>query len=234
MIRIGLVGLGKTGRIVAQSLNDDDRFDFVYAVKKKLPKLKDYAYSVETKEMVPQLIKMYKPQAIIDFSSPCGTLCNSQHLKQRTALVIGTTGFDKQEVEKLKALQKRSQLKVLFAPNISSGINILIKSAKEIAKLWPKADIEIIEQHFKTKRDAPSGTAKKIANIFAKKVPIHAVRAGGIVGIHEVIFAGSNQKITIKHESFSREVFAQSAKEAVIWLLKQKPGFYEMSDMYGY
>ena len=228
-IKIGLLGLGRTGKIVAESLFNDNKFDLMFAVKKTAPKIQDYNYSVETKEVLPELIKQFQPEVLIDFTVPKATLENIRYLKRNTGIVIATTGFNKKQLTKL---YKTKNIKMLYAPNISDGINVLMKACGVIDKLWPKADIEIIEQHFKHKIDAPSGTAKKIANIFDKEIPIHAIRAGGIVGIHEIIFAKPNQKITVKHESFSKEVFAEGAKRAVLWLIKQKNGFYEMKDMY--
>lgn len=227
-IKIGLLGLGRTGRIVAESLFKDERFDLVFAVKKTPPKIKDYHFSVETIDVFSRLIREFQPSIIVDFTTPEATLENIKILPENIGIVIATTGFLDEQIEELKL----QSLKVLYAPNISDGINILMSACKTIDRLWPDADVEIIEQHFKGKKDAPSGTAKKIANIFEKDVPMHAVRAGGIVGIHEVIFARPNQKITIKHESFSKEVFAEGAKRAILWLHKQEPGFYEISEIF--
>lgn len=233
-IRVGLLGLGRTGRIVANSLFKDPRFEFVFAVKKHPPKPADYPFAVETREVLPQLIQRFKPQIIIDFTTPEATLENLQYLRPGMGIVIATTGFSGTEIGVLKAYARRKlrKIKLLYAPNISDGINILMKACKEIYRLWPQADIEIIEQHFKHKKDKPSGTAKKIVKLFKKDITVHAVRAGGITGIHTVIFARPNQKIVISHESFSREVFAEGAKRAVLWLKKQRMGFYQMEDMY--
>ena len=228
-IKVGLLGLGRTGRIVAESLFTDVNFDLLFAVKKNPPKIHDYAYSVETKNDLQVLIKRFKPKILIDFTTPEATLENVKHLKKNMGIVIATTGFKEGEINQLK---RYKNIKILYAPNISDGINIFLKACKVIDKLWPEADVEIIEHHFKNKIDAPSGTAKKIANLFNKKVPIHSVRAGGIVGIHEVLFVRPNQKITLKHESFNREVFAVGAKKAVSWLIKQKNGFYNMENLY--
>lgn len=229
-ISVGLIGLGKTGLIVAESIFKDRRFELVFAVKKNPPKPEDFDFSVETKEMLFELIKKFKPNIIVDFSTPEATLENIKCFRRGMSLIIGTTGFSDKEVKKLKSYGDR--LRVLLAPNISDGINILMKICKVINKLWKEADIEIVEQHFKNKKDVPSGTAKKIAQVFDKEVLIHAIRGGGIVGIHEVIFAMANQKITVRHDSFSREVFAQGVKRAILWLCKKKIGFYEISEMY--
>lgn len=229
-IKVGLIGLGKTGSVIADSIFGDDRFDLVFAVKKTPPRPEDYGFSVETKETLPELIAKFKPKVVIDFSTPEATLENIKSLKKNMGIVIGTTGFKDEEIQHLKRYSNK--LKILFAPNISDGINILMSACKVIHDLWKEADVEIVEEHFKGKKDMPSGTAKKISEVFDKEAPIHSVRAGGIVGVHKVIFATHNQKITIEHESFSRNVFAEATKSAVLWLNGKKRGFYEISQMY--
>jgi len=229
-VKVGLIGLGKTGSVIADSILGDERFDLVFAIKKTPPRPEDYGFSVETKDTLPEIIAKFKPKIVIDFSTPEATLENIKALKKGMGIVIGTTGFSEDEIQHLK--RYGNKLKILFAPNISDGINILMSATKVINSLWKEADVEIIEEHFSTKKDSPSGTAKSISNIFEKKPPIHSVRAGGIVGIHKVIFATSNQKITIEHESFSRNVFAEATKKAALWLSIKKKGFYKISEMY--
>jgi 4-hydroxy-tetrahydrodipicolinate reductase len=231
-IKVGLLGLGKTGKTVADILLKDKQTDLVFVVKNILAKPTDFPFTVGTKEMLPELIQKFEPHVIVDFTSPEATLQNIKHLKKDSGIVIATTGFSSSQFRRLKAFGKK--LKVLYAPNISSGINVLMRACKVIDEVWKGLDVVILEQHFKGKKDAPSGTAKKIANMFKGAIPTLAIRAGGIVGVHEVMFVKENQKITLRHESFSRQVFAQGAKDALVWLNKQKTGFYEMRDMYGY
>ena len=231
-IKVGVLGLGKTGRIVARTMMEDKSMDLVFAVKNKLSRPKDFPFTIETKEMLPELIEKFKPDAIVDFTTPKATMENIKCVRNGTAIVIATTGFTDDQIRSLKRHGRKRR--VLYAPNISSGINVLMRVCKAIDEVWKDLDVVVIEQHFKSKKDSPSGTAKKISKMFRGEIPVLAVRAGGIVGIHEVIFAKENQKIVLRHESFSRQVFAQSAKEAILWLIKQKNGFYEMRDMYGY
>lgn len=228
MVKVGLLGLGKTGKVVAQELFNDRKFDLVFAVKNKPARVKDFDYVVEPKEMLPTLVRRFKPDIIVDFTSPEATMHNVKHIPRNTGIVIATTGFTARQMKRLKSIRNR---KVLYAPNISDGINLLMKACKCISSYWD-GDVEIIEEHFKGKKDAPSGTAKKIGDLLGRNVPIHSVRAGGIVGVHKVIFANQNQKITIEHESFGREVFAAGAKRAILWLKEQRNGFYEVSNMY--
>ena len=230
-IKVGLLGLGKTGRIVAKSLLDDNKFDLLFVIKKNVVKARcAKEFNIEPVELLPTIVKKFQPDCLIDFTVPEATMENIKYVPKNCGIVIATTGFSYQQ---LSSLRKKKGIKILHAPNISDGINIMIKACKMLNRLWPQSDAVLIEHHFKAKKDAPSGTAKKIADALNKiNVHIHSVRAGGIIGIHEAIFATQNQKIVLKHESFTREVFADGAKKAVKWLLKQKNGFYDINEMY--
>jgi len=233
-VRIGLLGMGKTGRVIAESIFEDRRFDLVFAVKRTAPRPIDYKYSVETREMLPQLIKKFRPNIIVDFTRPEATLENIKCLSRGMGIVIGTTGFEKEQLRELKKCGRK--LRMLYAPNISSGINILMKACQVVYNLWRRSDpdIEIIEEHFSGKKDSPSGTAKKIAELFKGEIPIHSIRAGAITGEHKVLFVTKTQKIVLSHSSFSKQVFADGAKRAALWLNRRRRNrFYTMKDVYG-
>ncbi len=228
-IKIGLFGLGKTGTVVAQSLQEDKRFDLVFAVKSKVEETDEFDYAVEPKERIDELLNKFKPDVVIDFTAPDAVMRNIEKLRDGTGYVIATTGFSEDQLQRLK---KYGRLKIIYAANISDGINVVIKLCELLKQIWSNADIAIIEQHFKAKKDLPSGTALELAKIFGSQVPIHSIRAGGITGIHEVILATDDQKINITHESFNKEVFAEGAKRAAIWLMDKQYGFYEISEVY--
>ena len=123
--------------------------------------------------------------------------------------------------------------RVLWSPNITLGINFMILAAKTLKKIAPHADIEIIEEHFKAKSEI-SGTAKKLADALEKDSDeIKSIRAGGIIGVHEVLFGFPYQTVRLRHESISREAFGNGALFAVQELLKREPGFYSMEEMLG-
>lgn len=228
-MRIGIIGLGKTGSIVAESVSADSALEVAFVITgKRTDQL--YDYPVGTAEDLDKFLSLYAPDVLLDFSVPEATLEIVQRLPKGTAIVIGTTGFTPLEVEMLKSM--RDKLRILFAPNISDGINLLMGACKYIRDHWPKADVVITEEHFKGKKDAPSGTAQAIGNLFRRDISYNVVRAGGIVGVHEVKFVTDNQMITIKHTSFSREVFAEASKRAVAWIVDKEPGFYEIAQMY--
>jgi len=228
-IKIALFGFGKTGKVIAQSLYNDERFELVFVLNNQIAPSQELGFSVQPKEEIINLLEASKPDIVIDFSSPDAVISHIDKLTPGMGYIIATTGFKETELDYIKNYQG---LKVLLAPNISDGINVLMSLCRLLNKIWQNADVEIIEEHFKGKKDAPSGTAKKIANVFDKKVPIHSVRAGSIVGVHKVILATENQKITLEHESFNKSVFAEGVKRAALWLINKKLGFYEIDEIY--
>ena len=168
-------------------------------------------------------------------------------------IVMGTTGFTENQMRRIRdAVSNR--VPAVFSPNFAIGINILLKILRMIKVFPADYDVSIIEMHHSGKRDAPSGTAKRMGEIISEakgytsisygregisirkpgELEILAVRAGGIPGIHEVIIAGPHEAIRIEHTAFSRSVFAQGALYAAEWIYKQsKPGIYSMDDMLG-
>ena len=194
-----------------------------------------------------------KADVIIDFShhSALPSLVSYAET-HKTALVVATTGHTDEE-RKMMA-DAASIIPVFFSRNMSIGVNLLIDLCKRAAvALGEDFDIEIIEKHHHNKLDAPSGTAMMIAeelrdsreiytefvydrhNVRKKREPseigIHAVRGGSIVGEHNVIFAGSNEIITLSHVATSRELFADGALKAAEFISKKEKGFYSMSDL---
>ncbi len=195
---------------------------------------------------------------IIDFTTPEATLKNlaiAVELKKR--MVIGTTGIEKhQEAEILKSSK---QIPIVFAPNMSVGINLMLRLVSEAASvLGEEYDIEIVEAHHRHKKDAPSGTAMKLAEVLAKttkkdlnsvgvfarkgmigerkkgEIGIQTLRAGDIVGDHTVLFGGIGERIEITHRASSRETFARGAIKAALWLDGKSPGFYSMQNVLGF
>lgn len=174
---------------------------------------------------------------LIEFTAPTATL---EHLetavKNKKAMVIGTTGFTKDEVEKIKDASKK--IPVVFSPNMSVGANLMFKITEEAARaLGEDYEAEIVESHHNQKKDAPSGTAKRlgeaISRLKGKTPPIHSIRLGDIVGDHTVIFAGKAERIELTHRAHSRDAFAKGALDAARFLAGKKPGLYTMADVIG-
>jgi 4-hydroxy-tetrahydrodipicolinate reductase len=194
---------------------------------------------------------------IIDFSSPEATVSNVEEASRiGKAIVIGTTGLS--EEQKTIVVQAGSKIRCLMAPNMSLGVNLLFSLVENVASaLGDNYDIEIIESHHNLKKDAPSGTAAKLAEIIAtslernlaevgvygrhglvgarkkKEIGIMSLRAGDIVGEHTVMFATSGERIELTHKAHSRDAFAKGALQAALWLVNQPAGLYDMRDVLG-
>jgi 4-hydroxy-tetrahydrodipicolinate reductase len=200
---------------------------------------------------------MERGEVVIDFSAPASTLDHLRTIAQyRRAMVIGTTGFSPQELDELKSLAR--QVPCVFSPNMSVGINVIFKVIAEMAKtLGEDYDIEVIEAHHRLKKDAPSGTALKMAEVLARavnrdlgqvgvyarkgligertrgEIGIQTIRAGDIVGDHTVLFGGMGERIEVTHRVQSRDTFARGALRAARWVVRQPPGLYDMMEVLG-
>jgi len=256
-IKVAMIGFGRTGKKITNHIIKDDVLDLVAVVRRPNGKnigkpvgevLKNKSEAgIWPSDKLADMIKEAKPDVFIDFSNYKAVLGNIGLIASYGInIVIATTGFSDEELEKIKSY--KGEIGIVLAPNITEGINILIELARRVAKVWPESDIEIIESHFRKKKDAPSGTALKIAKALGrdkdiilgkkeegikkhKEVVIHSIRAGGIIGMHEVMFVTDNQEITLKHESISRTAFADGAIKAAKWVSSKSPGLYSMKDV---
>lgn len=190
---------------------------------------------------------------IIDFSNPANLTNVLNYAKEKKiGCIIATTGLSKEQKEELASASK--EIPVFFSANMSLGINLLIDLAKRAALLLGENfDIEIIEKHHNQKLDAPSGTALAIADSLndvlstpheyvydrhairqkrqKSEIGIHAIRGGTIVGEHDVLFAGTDEVITISHSASSRNIFANGALKAAVYLKGKPAGYYSMKDI---
>ena len=173
---------------------------------------------------------------LIEFTAPDATIAHAKLAQElQKPMVIGTTGFSDTQLDALRAIAK--SIPIVFSPNMSVGVNVLFELAQLAAqRLGSSFDVEIVESHHRHKKDAPSGTAKRLAELLASirnqlsgSVPVHAIRAGDIVGDHTVILAGPSERLELTHRAHSRDVFAQGALRAAQFVVKQKPGLYDMS-----
>ncbi len=252
---------GRMGRCVLSLAVDANQFDIVAAVERKdHPDIgKDVGLVAGTGPIDVKLDSVYPAGAdiAIDFSQPPAADKTIDYcLENGVALVLGTTGLSDQQLEKIKAAS--AKIPVIYATNMSVGMNVLFSLAGQVASmLGEDYDIEIIEQHHRFKKDAPSGSAltlaKNICKATGKKFPdclthgrsgkdvlrekgtigIHAVRAGDITGIHSVIFSSLGEKLTLNHTAHSRDTFARGALRAAQWLTGKPPGLYSMTDVLG-
>jgi len=258
MIKVCLIGLGRTGKEIAKVLLGQDDLELVMVVcsEKSAKAGKDLGEILNIHETgivitgsrdLKKNLAVFQPDVAIDFTDPQSTLGNAEILaSMRIPIVVGTTGFIDIQSRKLISLAKNYKTGIIHAPNITLGVNVLMVLTNLTASILESYDCTIVESHFKQKKDAPSGTAIKIAkevlkgrssnnsisihDLDHKKIPIHAIRAGGIIGRHSVVLAGEYDKIEITHESFARTAFALGALKAVRFI-HNKTGFYEMDDV---
>lgn len=192
------------------------------------------------------------PDVVIDFSIPEASLNILEwSAKNKIPTVIATTGFDKEQLEKVKSYSK--MIPVFQSSNMSYSVNVMVKVVAELAKLFNEDDIEIVETHHRRKIDAPSGTALMLANSINEaldnkfeyeynrharresrpknEIGIHSIRGGTEAGSHSVIFFGEEESFEIKHTSNSRGVFAEGALKAAKFIISKENGFYNMKDM---
>ncbi len=196
-------------------------------------------------------------QVLIDFTRPEGTLRHLEACAARgVALVIGTTGFSAEQKAAIGAAAQRTA--VFLAPNMSVGVNVVMRLLEQAAKAFAHGyDIEIIEAHHRNKVDAPSGTALAMGEVVAKAlgrnladnavfgregvtgvrdpstIGFATVRGGDIIGDHTVLFAGIGERIEITHKSSSRATYAQGSLRAARFLAHSGPGLYDMNDVLG-
>lgn len=174
---------------------------------------------------------------VVEFAIPEITLDNIKvAAKANKPYIVGTTGL--KDLEKIKKCSQK--IPILVSANFSIGVNTLYKLTKNATQLLKDFDIEIIETHHKMKRDAPSGTAKKLAEIInevggkRQEARISSIRAGDIVGEHNVMFIGHGERLELIHRATSRYAFAAGVVKAIRFIVKKKPGFYSMDDVLAY
>lgn len=176
--------------------------------------------------------------------------------RHRKALVIGTTGHTETEAAEIR--RQAAAIPIVWASNYSTGVNTLFWLTRRAAEiLGPAFDLEIVEMHHRLKQDAPSGTARTLAEILTDvrklqkehalrhgrqglvgersdtEIGLHAVRGGDVVGEHTVIFAAHGERVELSHKASSRETFANGALRAAGWVIGRAPGIYDMQDVLG-
>ncbi|NLE25543.1 MAG: 4-hydroxy-tetrahydrodipicolinate reductase [Clostridiaceae bacterium] len=253
MTNVCLIGLGRTGMEIARVIMEQRDMKLVAAIcsdfSSKAGKdigeilgLPDTGAKIYTSSQLNYVLEKLKPDVFVDFSNYKATMNYVASISEKkAALVIGTTGFSKTDILRMKVLTKKNGSGILHAPNITVGVNVMMLLSNITARILSDYDFEISEAHHKYKKDSPSGTALKIADQVEEglqssgveineSIPIHAVRAGGIVGRHELMIAGDNDKIEIVHESFNRKAFADGALKGIRFI-KGKRGFFGMQDV---
>jgi 4-hydroxy-tetrahydrodipicolinate reductase len=234
MIKLGIAGaIGKMGRRMIELAQYDKDFEVSFALERKgIPEIGKELGKIKVSS---NLDGMFLIDVFVDFTTP---EASEQHLdyvaRYKKGLVLGTTGLSDSQVKKVEEVSK--VVPVVFSPNMAIGVNTLFDVLPELAKkLGPDYSIEIVEAHHKNKKDAPSGTAKKMVQVISeatgKAVPTHSIRLGDIFGDHTVIFCGNSERIEIKHQAHSRDLFVVGALKAAKWIFNKPAGLYSMQDV---
>lgn len=245
MINIFIIGAnGRMGKSIRKLIEQSNDINFIGGLDKEEQK---------SSKIVTHLSSFPETtDVVIDFSSPEATM---RYLKmcvaQEKAMVIGTTGFS--EDQNFQIEDATTKIPIFISPNMSIGVNILFKLTEKLMSLInPSYDIEVIEMHHNKKKDAPSGTARRLVDIIAssrefslithgrdgnigerkkEEIGVHSVRAGDIVGDHRIIVAGNNEMLELSHRAITRETLSAGALAATRFIIKQSHGLYSMDEL---
>jgi len=240
-IKIGLFGFGRTGATVAREMVDAPHSELAWVIRKSESHAGEYASRLHgfdhdeglihwLGDVGPSFFEDNPVDVIIDFS-----VSNTVHL-YKSAARLGTrilsaiSTYERDDLAELKKLARRTA--VLYSPNISIGVNVLLLASIIVRSVIPQADVVVMEEHFRQKADI-SGTALRIAKKLKldPEACVKSIRVGGIVGKHEVLFGLPNQTLRITHESINRGAFGRGALAGAEWLMECPRGFYTMEQL---
>jgi 4-hydroxy-tetrahydrodipicolinate reductase len=242
-MKVGLFGFGRAGRAVSTVLLQNNDAYLCWVIRKShalqhrsVPEYLGIKHDepglIFSKDewTAKELLDKHPVDVIIDFSSAEAVFFYGEEAAKRgISIVTAISAYPAETVAFLKKLSRKTR--VLWSPNITIGINFLMLAAKVLKTIAPYTDIEVIEEHFKNKKEV-SGTAIKISETLSlQDTNIKSVRAGGIVGRHEVIFGFPYQTVRLIHESIQREAFGNGALFAAKNLVDKKNGFYTMENL---
>jgi len=266
-IRVVLLGAGRMGRQIAARMSDEEDMKVVAAVAALgssdigkdigvISGVGSFNVIVSVADKLEDLVRRTRPDVAVDFTAANACVKNSGILaKNGVNLVIGTTGFSEQQMGELRKTVSENKIGAVVSPNMSIGVNVYWHILREAARMLPDYDVEIVEAHHRFKKDAPSGTALKTAEVIAEameknlkecgiygrkgeclrkkgEIGIHAIRAGDIVGDHTVYFGAIGEHLEFTHRAHSRDAFVNGVLLAVRFANARK-GFFGMDDVLG-
>jgi len=242
-MRVGQIGFGRAGRPVASVLLESKATQLEWVVRQSrtlehrsvpeflgVPSEEPGLMYSSSMTSAAELLDSLPVDVIVDFSSARGIhYYGEEARKRRITIVTAVSQYPDETLDYIKSLA--ADTRVLCSPNITLGVNFLMIAARILRNIDPSVDVEIVEQHFKAKKEV-SGTARKIAALLG--IPddqIKVMRAGGIVGVHEILFGFPYQTVRLKHESISREAFGNGALFAIQHIQDKPNGLYAMEDL---
>ncbi len=247
---------GRMGQRITALALKDARFQLISGVERRVEGRSRFLPGTSVPVVFDIAEVLPKSDAVIDFTSPENVVRNAAAVaKAKRALVIGTTGVKPVAMAQIKKIAQK--IPIVISPNMSVGVNVLFQLVKQAAAALAHYDIEIVEAHHNQKKDSPSGTALRLAEVAAeasgrsendfvygreglvgarksKEIGISAVRAGDIVGDHTVLIGGPGERLELTHRAHSRDAFASGALEAAAWAVRQRAGLYSMTDVLGW
>ncbi len=224
-LKIAVCGAsGRTGSRVAALAAVDPRFHLLARIERAQAS----AFEDEV-GACGAVIDFTTPESCVKFAASCG--------RAKVPFVTGTTGLT--DVQRAQVAAAARKTAVFMAPNFSRGVTSLLHLAEVAARHLAEYDAAILETHHKTKKDAPSGTALRLAQAVSagrrsdKTVPTSSIRIGDVIGDHSLVLAGPFERLTLSHCAQSRDAFALGALEAALWTARKRPGLYDMLDLMG-
>lgn len=256
MIRVAVSGAcGRMGRLIVRQVAKQNDMKLVAAIDAlstpsvgedagELAGVGKRGVKIVGADKLAEALKQSKSDVLVDFTKADAAVQNVKTASEAgVSVVVGTTGFTAEQRSEMEGAVKKGKIKAVISPNMSVGVNVFFKSVKETARmLGSDYGVEIVEAHHVHKRDAPSGTAWRVAQIIAKefgwsvdKIKIKSIREGDIVGEHTVVFSTPEERVEVVHRAQNRETFAAGAMKAIRHVIeKGKPGVVQdMQDVLG-
>jgi len=256
MIRVAVCGAcGRMGKLIVRIISKQKDMRLVAAIDApstpeigkdagELAGVGKLGVNIVGADKLASVMKKSRPDVLVDFTNAAAAVQNVKTAAEAgVAVVVGTTGFTEEQRRAIERTIKDKRIPAVVSPNMSVGVNVFFKSIEETAKmLGSDYGVEIVEVHHVHKKDAPSGTAKRAAQILAKalgrsedSIRIKSIREGEVVGDHTVIFSVPEERVEITHRAQSRETFAAGAMKAIHHVIKKgKPGVVQdMRDVLG-
>jgi 4-hydroxy-tetrahydrodipicolinate reductase len=266
MINVAVTGAcGRMGSKIIKTILEQEDMNVVAAIESpntpfegkdvgEIIGIGEIGVEVNGAEKLSDVLKNKKPHVLVDFTIANAALETIKTSSENGVnLVVGTTGISDEQMEEIKGTISKYQTRAVISPNMAVGVNVFFKVIKDLANIIGDYDVEIIEAHHRHKKDAPSGTAVKAAEIIAgelnrnlddvgvygrkgivgertdEEIGIHAVRGGDIVGDHTVLFAGDGERLEIVHRAHSRQSFVSGVIKAIRYVINADKG--HISDM---
>ncbi len=254
-INVVFCGLGKMGASTARLALAQKDLDVACGISMDAESASEWKFPIFQPAELDKAIS--GANVFVDFTGAEAAMQNlPKAARAGLNLVIGTTGFTPAQLAELEKVVAENKVSAVLAPNFSVGVNLFFKFAGDMARALGDYDVEVIEAHHNQKKDAPSGTAVKVAKVVAdamnipeanyvhgrnglvgprkKEIGIHSIRAGDIVGEHTVLFAGNFEQIKLSHVAQSRDCFAKGAIRAIGWVAGKRDGkIHSMADVLG-